>query len=345
MTLLFCDGFEQYADIGDWQRAAGWSNGSSGGITGFSTGRYGGQRIDLHGANMQIRHPMAEGVGVEFFVGVAVNWTGASIQVHDIFRFMAVDSEQLTLEITVAGELRVNRLGSQLAITSGLGLTTGVWYYIEFHVVIDDTVGEYEVRVNETVHIGPVTGADTNVNGPNITHIELWQQLTSDPSYDDFYICNAAGLTNNDFLGDITVETLFPQADGNRNDMTRVGGGLNNFEAVDDGSTPDDDTTYVHGNVVGDDELYDFDTLTGNGFQIDTIHAVGVTSHYRQAEAGARTVRALARSNVTEVEGGDLGCGSEYRFSQHIYETDPDGGGAWDEAAVNAAEFGITIQS
>jgi hypothetical protein len=283
--------------------------------------------------------------GVEFFFGVAVKWAGASMFAHDIFRTIAVDSEQITLEVTAAGELRVNRVGSQLAITSGLGLTNGIWYYIEFHVVIDDAVGEYEVRVNETVQIGPITGADTNTNGPNLSMVELWQNSSSDTSYDDLYVCDAAGLTNNDFLGDIVVETLFPQADGNRNDMTRIGGGLNNFEAVDDGSTPDDDSTYVHGNTVGNDELYDFDTLTGNGFQIDDIHAVGVSNHYRQVEAGFRTVRALARSNVTEIEGADLGCGPEYRYLQHIYETDPDGGGVWDEASVNAAEFGITIEA
>lgn len=342
MTLLFCDGFEQYADLADWQRGSGWSNLVSPSITGFSTGRYGGQRIDLHGSNMTITLALPGG-GVEFFFGVAVHWSGASMFAHDIFRTMSVNSENITLEVTAAGELRVNRVGSQLAITSGLGLTVDTWYYIEFHVVIDDAVGEYEVRVNENAVIGPITGADTNTLGPEVARVELWQSSGSNTSYDDFYVCDAAGLTNNDFLGDITVETLFPQADGNRNDMTRVGGGLNNFEAVDDGSTPDDDTTYVHGNTVGDDELYDFDTLTGNGFQIDDIHAVAVTNHYRQAQAGFRTVKALARSNATEVEGADLGCGSEYRFLQHIYEVDPDGGGAWDEDSVNAAEFGITI--
>ena len=342
MAMQFCDGFEQYADLADFRRSR-WTT-TSGGITGFSAGRHGGQRIDLHGANMDM-HLNVVGDHAELIFGVAVNWTGASMQAHDIFQTFYLDSEQFVLSVNTSGELIAQRGGTQLDITSGLGLTNGGWYYIEARCVIDNTVGEYEVKVNGTTQLGPATGQDTQQSPTaKISKVVLRNQGTADPSYDDFYMLDATGLTNNDFLGDIIVETVFPMADGNRNDMTRVGGGLNNYEAVDDGSTPDDDTTYNHGNTVGDDELYDFDDLTGNGFQIDTVHAVGVCNHHRSANEGTRAVRALARSNVTEVEGESHGCSVTYRLDQHVYETDPDGGGAWDEAAVNAAEFGITIE-
>jgi len=342
MTMLFCEGFEQYADQADFLRSI-WQTQSIGGITGFTTGRHGGQALQLHSSNESVAFPTPD-AGIEYWVGVAVRFTGASIVAGGIINLQAQDVVQGALNITAAGELEYVA-DTQLDITSGLGLTIDTWYYIELHVLLDATVGELEVKVNGATQIGPLTGQDTErVQGPNIHKIILQQNLTNQPDYDDFYLNNAAGLTNNDFLGDIIVETVFPDADGNRNDMTRVGGGLNNYEAVDDGATPDDDTTYNHGNVVGDDELYSFGDLTGNGFQIDTVHGVGVTNHYRQAEAGVRFVRALARSNVTEVEGANLGVGANYQYNQHIYEVDPDGGGAWDEAAINAAEFGITIE-
>ena len=340
MAMLFCEGFEQYADQADFLRSI-WKTQFAGGITGFAAGRHGGQALQLHSANQSVAFP-ADG-GVEYFIGVAVNFTGASVAAMPIIQLQALDIVQFAVNVTAAGELEVVA-DTQLDITSGLGLTFGIWYYIELHVLIDATVGEFEVKVNGATQLGPSTGEDTaRVQGPNIHKIILQQNGTNQPTYDDFYLLDATGLTNNDFLGDIIVETVFPDGDGNRNDMTRVGGGLNNFEAVDDGATPDDDSTYNHGNVVGDDELYTFGDLTGSGFQIDTVHAVGVSNHFRSADAGLRTIKALARSNVTEVEGASQGSNASYRYSQHVYETDPDGGGAWDEAAVNAAEFGITI--
>jgi hypothetical protein len=47
---------------------------------------------------------------------------------------------------------------------------------------------------------------------------------------------------------------------------------------------------------------------------------------------------------VTEVESGDKTFGVAYRYHRHIYENDPDGGVDWDEASVNAAEFGIVLE-
>lgn len=344
MTMIFCEGFEQYADATDFERGP-WVATLPGGITGFSAGRYGGQRLDLHGANMN-KSIVPSNYTTEYWLGFAVIFTGSMVG-WNIIRFLSdTSSEHVQLEITAAGELEFRQAGTLLEATSGLGLLTSVWYYMEIHVVIDDAVGEFEVRVNGNVELGPATGQDTEGTiSPNVASIQFLQNSSAAPSYDDIYLNDNTGLTNNDFLGDIQVETVFPDADGNRNDMTRVGGGLANFEAVDDGSAPDDDATYVHGNTVGDDELYSFADLTGNGFGIDTIHAVAVVNHFKKIDAGDRIVRALARSNVTEVEGAEHGCGPDYRYNQHIYETDPDGGGAWDEDAVNDAEFGITIEA
>jgi len=55
-------------------------------------------------------------------------------------------------------------------------------------------------------------------------------------------------------------------------------------------------------------------------------------------------VRMMARSGGTNYEGAIWGTNLNWKYIDEMYEDDPDGG-AWDEAAVNAAEFGFTVES
>jgi hypothetical protein len=188
---------------------------------------------------------------------------------------------------------------------------------------------------------------DTNVDTRNGTPTDVGViafegEGTTDNTIDDVYVLDDAGSDNTDFLGDVRVETVFPDADGAANDFTRVGGGSNNYEAVDDGLTPDDDTTYNHSSTAADEELYGFAALTGS---VGTVFGVCVKMLARKEDAGHRLVRTIARSGTTQSESGDQGLGIQYKFVDHIYENDPDGGADWDEAAVNAAQFGFTIQT
>jgi hypothetical protein len=98
----------------------------------------------------------------------------------------------------------------------------------------------------------------------------------------------------------------------------------------------------VHSSTATDKDLYGFAALQGN---IDTVYAVGVCLRARKQETGERQVRTVARSGTTEVESGDKALGVGWRYLNHIYENDPNGGGNWSEANVNAAQFGIKIQS
>ncbi len=348
MALIFCEGFEQYDNQADLDRSEWNRAGFGGSLATFVTGRFaGGKAVSLANTSsiLALNPPVHT---TEYWIGFAIRWVGTSMMNHDVCGLRSSAIENVQLQVTSGGELEVRQAGTLLEGTSGLGLGLNTWYYIECHFVIVLSGGEYEVRVDEGVQLGPATSQDTEGSGitaPIVDTFYIFDNSTSDPQYDDLYLLDNTGLVNNDFLGDIQVETVVPVGDGNRNDMTPLSG-LTNYEMVDDGETPDGDTTYVSGAVVGDDELYDFADLGASGFAIDVVHAVQVTNVVRKAEAGTRTVKTLARSNVTEVEGARTGgAGTDYKNLQAVYETDPDGGGAWDEAAVNAAEFGITVEA
>jgi hypothetical protein len=110
---------------------------------------------------------------------------------------------------------------------------------------------------------------------------------------------------------------------------------------VDDGDTPDDDSTFNSGAVLDDTELYTMADMTEN---FDTVHGIVVRNHYRSEEAGSRLVRAFIRSNVDQAEGDAFANATEYRYNDGVFEIDPQGSGAWTEARINALECGMTIE-
>jgi hypothetical protein len=337
MTLLVMEGFEGYGDRADLRRRHSIIQS---GVATLIAGRHGGQALLLNTNNTC--EFTGFGTPTTFTYGVAVLLSGGSINTLDLIRTFDGIIEQITVQLLAGGTLRVL---SQAAVigTANVPIMVDNWQYLELQVFIDD-VGSYELRL-DGVNILSNGSVDTRTAGSNasIDRVQLNRiSATSNETYDDFYLLDDAGLTNNDFLGDIQIETMFPDSDGNRNNFTRVGGGLNNFEAVDDGNSPDDDTTYNHSATLDDDELYGHAAMTA---AFDTVYAIQVRNHCRKENAGERQVRALIRSNVSEAEGAAQVLSVDWRYKDHIFETDPQGGGAWTETRINALEAGFTIEA
>ncbi len=340
MALLLIEGFDQYGSVAESARG-GWS-GTVGiqRLTGASTRFNQGVCFECTANNFNLQHSIPASVDVT--VGVAVNMADGMIDAEIIY-LKNGGITHLVLATTTAGELRLLRGsgGTQLAITSGLGLLATVWFYVEINCRIDNS-GDYDVHVDGS-QVFSDTAVDTQNGGSAVVdNIQLVGNVTADPRYDDIYVLDDTGSDNVGILGDCRVETVFPDADGNENDFTRVGGGTNNFEAVDDGLTPDDDSTYNHSATATDRELYGFAALAGD---VGTVFAVDAKMLVRKEEAGFREVRVIGRSNVTEVESADFTLGVNYGFKNHIFENDPNGGIDWTETSVNAAQFGIDLQT
>lgn len=342
MALLLIEGFEQYSigDSPELQRG-GWSSNTTINNTFFTlkAGRHsGGQAVELSLNAGNLFHAFAENATVT--VGFAYRMVDSGPLGQTIISLRNNLFDHLALVITAAGELRLNRGTTQIDITSGLGLSVGIWYYFEIDCTIDNSTGAYDVHV-DGVQVFTDSGVDTQ-NGAvaQVDNIELFGNTAIDPEYDDIYVLDDAGADNTGLLGDCRVETVFPDADGNETDFTPLSS--TNVSNVDDGVTPDDDTSYNSSSTATDRDLYGFAALSGN---VGTVFGVDVKLLVRKEDAGFREIRTIARSNVTEVESGNLTLGVDYIYKNNIYENDPDGGGNWDEAAVNAAQFGIDLQT
>lgn len=336
MAILMMEGFEGFGDYIDYNRRH-FTDGTS--FFNFVTGRDGSgraMRLAFSSTEAYVRHAVST---ANYVVGFGFKRESLQVNV-DIVTLLAEDgaSEQLVLRQTSDGTLYLDR-GATNIDSNAYGLVVDTWYYIEIDVTFGDgTAGSYDVYVNGQ-NIMSGTSVDTrNVTGENCAGLEFQGASSGAGIFDDVVCIDDSGTDQTTRIGPCFIETVIPNADGTTVNFTPSAG--SNWQNVDDGNAPDDDTTYNSSSTVNHKDLYGMAALTGN---IGTVYAVMARSMVRGVDAGTRGLKAVARSNVTEVDGTEKFVDQSYIYIDHIYENDPNGGGAWTESAVNAAEFGIKI--
>jgi hypothetical protein len=338
MTLLLMDGFDYYTGVqgsrGKWISVG----------LGMTTGRFGvGQSNQMTGvgtggvpSTLQSKN---FGNQSTLILGFAFNAASFTSNAAILMQFMDDTTTQVELRVDATGHLFVTRNGTTLGSPSTNALLLNTWYYIEIKVVFHQTAGSVEVRVAETVWVS-TTGVDTcntaNQFANNIFNV-IGANLAGH-SFDDLYLCNAAGSGANNFLGDCRIETLYPTGAGTYAEWTPSAG--TNFGAVDE-ATANDDTDYVSSSTVGQRDTHATGNLvTATG----TVRAIQPVLTARLGTAGARTLASLIRTAGNDVAGADLPIlSSNYLQYTGLQELNPDTGVAWTIAEINAAEFGMKV--
>ena len=111
--------------------------------------------------------------------------------------------------------------GSLLGVSDSPIITAGTWHHVEVRVLVSATVGEVEVRVDETA----VAGLDLstqNTGTDSITSMTFGTPESNVPTLstpqniyiDDIVVRDTAGSFNNTFQGDLRVATLQPISNG-----------------------------------------------------------------------------------------------------------------------------------
>ena len=337
MTLLFCDGFDHYATAdlskkyttvtGSPTISAAAGRRSTGGLTSGNT-----QNVTK-----------TVTATASFVIGAAVIFSalpGASVA---IISLLDAGTLQCDLRVNVDGTLSVTRNGTVLTNgTSTHVLVTGS--YIEFKVTIADSIAadSCKVRVNGVDIITVATGQDTkNTANATANQVKLGQAAAGGFGslvFDDFYICDQSGSTNNNFLGDVRIDTIFPNADGNYLQFT-PSTGTDHYALVDE-TTPNT-TDYNDGSTVGDRDSYALQNLTALTSQ--TVYGVQVNMAILKDDAGAKSASTMVRSSGTNGDGASAALGTSQTYVSQVYETDPNGSIAWTETTVNAMEAGCKV--
>lgn len=333
MALRFVDGFDHYSLPS--QLTMKYQTLSLSDAT-FMTGRRAGSQALLFRGSEWIaltldnQNTWIVGMAV-YFVG---NGTDALVRFYD-----SAGDPQASVVVQTNGTIRLYRGTTNTTLaTSDLALNLNTWYYLEAKINIADSGGLFEVRVNEAVWV-TYSGdtKQTSVTGAN--RVILYGR-PADNAIDDLYICDGTGGSNNDYLGDCRVDTIYPNGAGTYSDFTPQGSGTN-WENVDE-SQLDENSSYNYSNTVGHKDSFAFTNLpaiTGSIFGVQAC--IGA----RKDDAGARVVRPLARIDSTDYEGGDLYLSGSFLFFRQLWQQNPDTTAAWVQADIDDAEFGYKIQS
>lgn len=345
MTLLFCDGFDHYAEGDTLKKWTYYYDATT--ILGSEYARFNGQGILLNNSNSNNAHFKDLGDNYTTLIfGGALKLIQTPTGVYPtgdeyLFRFSDTGTTQVGICMDAELKIRAYNGDEELLGTSSNAVPLNNWFYIEFKVTFNATSGSVEVRVNGTTYL-TLTSKDT-ISTANAYANRIYVGANyhdADVYWDDIYVCDTSGSYNNDFLGDITIETLHPSGAGNSSQLTPSAG--SNYENVDDATDIDDDTTYNEGSTVGYKDTYAMDDMTGTG----TIKAVAFNLCARKTDAGSKGIQQIARVNSTDYDIGSAeGLFDNYKIYQGIAEVNPDDSAAWEAADVNGMEAGVEIDS
>lgn len=343
MSLIFFDGFDTYGTSNlllDWTQSIGTNaiNNTGGRRSGGAL--YSPNNAHLNNAITPV-HAVSRSLPsnfTTFICGVAFE---ASIfhVVKNIITFRDSGTRQLEVGVNTAGQLFVSRAGTVLA-TSGASISLNVYNYIEIKATINNTTGSYEVRLNGN-NVLSATNVDTqNTANAFINEVLLgaYERALGDTTlcthkYDDFYFCDTTGSTNNNFLGDIRVDAIYPTADGFYTQWT-TSTGTDHYALVDE--TDPNTTDYNSDGTIGNKDSY----VMQNPPSLIAQSILGVKTKVAalKDDAGARSLKLGVRSGSTNGLSAAQGLSTSQAYYSHILETDPNTSAAWMPAAVDAVE-------
>jgi hypothetical protein len=278
-------------------------------------------------------------------MGFAIRFTEGTTSPNQIIirSYSGGDFEQLRLERNGNGVMTLLR-GTVVLVRGTRLIKNDHWYYMELKATINSSTGSYELKIEGVTEFSD-TGVNTGAQS-EVSRIDFGAQgSNNDIEYTDIYILNHSGSAPlNDFLGDVNVESLFPDGNGTTNNFTPSAG--SNFENVDESPPHDSDSTYNSAGTATDRDLYTFDNITA---PVSAVRAVALNLTLRREAGSTRSVKDVVRSGGSNFDGqgsmASLAPGADYETFNTIHETDPNTAAAWTEANVNAAEFGVLLDT
>jgi hypothetical protein len=357
MSLRFIDSFDHYSTndllgIGNGQK---WNitNGVGSGsqnlpnyIISAGTGRFANSFRYVSAGNGSNYKHFAKVLDNQatWIVGFAFKYSNPPTISQIIMSLADSSSRQVELNLNVNGTLQVTRGGT--AVTGGLStniLNLNVWYYIEMLCTISASISsnQWQVNVNSANWINVASGQSSKFssNSTANTICLLDEQMnlpTTIIDFDDLYICDGQGSTNNTFLGDVRVEARLPSANGTNTAWT-ANGAAAGFSCVDD-PIPNGDNNFISSNTTNQISTFTFNNLSTTPL---TIFGVQNLNCSRKTDAGGRNIADATVSGGTTSIGSNIALPNSYTYNPRILELDPATSAAWLAAAVNAMEVGV----
>ncbi|MCE5199811.1 hypothetical protein LLG39_12640 [bacterium] len=346
MALRFMDSFDHYQTSDITKKWTSVGNG----WTISPSGRNGSCLQCTSGSSVVTKSFDNQSVWI---VGFAVRFLDRFYELGDrsILEFWDGGSCQCSLCTDPGGHIVVHKAGynGTVLATSSNSLSANTWYYVEIKVTIHGASGIVQVRVNGVDWIAETTNLDTNSSSNNYANLLKFVCPWLTIYYDDLYICDGAGTINNDFLGDVRIAVIYPDANGSNSDFVGSdGNSTDNYALVKEKATdfPDDETTYVQSDTIGATDTYLFEDVSF--VEGDTaIDGVQLLMCAKKTAAGDKTLCPIVRmEDGNEYEGSNWNpSDASYSYMRQVYERTPEPSPSqWTPDIINATEFGHRVK-
>ena len=347
MTLKFIDGFEGYNDFDDLEKVFVGSV-ATGDYYSFPTGRRAGTKClnwnghDTTRYTSDLKFPIANGA----FISDEEIIFGFSFKVIDYdstyaceFDFLNANQGGVRLRFNNGGE-NIILYRSHIAFyqVGTISYDINTWYYIEVKCKIGQP-GYIIVHLDEQEVLN--WAGDTMWSGDTFVSQGSWRfEKRWDIYIDDLYIAGSEGSYNNDFLGDIRIDTINPNGAGNHTDLTPSAG--SNYECVDEVVV--DNSDYVEGINAGDIDSYSYSDVPTD-IDDSAIFGIGLRNiAQRTAASDNIKIDGLIRTGSTDYNASaDLSLADIWSSKDFIFERDPSDSNAWTKTKINACEFGMEV--
>lgn len=361
MSFIFCDSFDHYA-IADIERK--WSKiipgPGSGGAQPVRTitleeGRRSTDALKLFvsmgattsGGSQSLRQVFAAESTLIFGFAFKQTWSGSlsattnSTSTNNIWRLDSLGDTQLWARLNLDNTISILRgnTASTVLGTTSFALNDSLYFYLEFKIVIHNTTGSVEVR-RDGMTILSLTNIDTLHVDATVNSLVLGNPSVGNSSsaafwYDDFYLLNGSGSTSNDFLNDVRIDAMYPNAEGNTIQWT-PSTGTDNSALVDEAEF-NGDTDYNSTGVVNNKDTLAFPNAPVSGAE---YKAVQINMMCRKEDSGPAAVKAVIRLGGVDYLGAERGVAIDYRDAFEIFDRTPDDAGVWTSGDIDGAEFG-----
>ena len=209
----------------------------------------------------------------------------------------------------------------------------GSYHYLTLHIVIADAGGTIEWQVDgmsDTAYSGDTKPG----SGSTISWVEFYSADPGLSGYNRLYVDDFI-IGTGGWPGDYRWRPVVPNADTAQKDFT-PSTGTDNYDLVND--VGPNDSEYVYTDTPGHKDLYDLAdfSLSAN----ETIGAVMQWMRSKKDAAGDALMRPLLTSGSTESAGSSNPITTTWAYYWEIYTQDPNTGGDWDEAAIDALQIG-----
>lgn len=355
MSYLFMDGLDGQGDLPDR-----WAVRQPEATLSAATGKFGGGSLRLTGianggaALISPTFPLPANprggtnnpMHMSFYIKSSV--LPGSNRVICVLRDDQV-SAYVCIVATTSGGLTVTQCNSSIVplnfVAAPQGnVFDGYWHHVEVKVIVAAVSGLVQLWIDNAKVIDfsgdTVSLRNIGVTGFSSISVDSANTLTD---MDDILVWDQEGT---DFavtgqFGAHRIATIIPDGDGASTQFSPTGPGTTNADRVDE-ALADDDTSYVESATSGHKDLY---TYTSMPTGLDTIHGVAVHTRAKNDDIGLIQASCIARSGTVETNGTtySVTSGGIYSNNTHFFPLDPDGGAAWTESRINAAQFGIRV--